>query len=53
MKVLVVGGGGSFRGLESVQLQETKKQTATLGQLQQVATSILRVMPRQLGAVLS
>lgn len=47
------GGGGSFRGLESVQLQETKKQTATLGQLQQVATSILRVMPRQLGAVLS
>lgn len=47
------GGGRSFRSLESVQLQETKKQTATLGQLQQIATSILRVMPRQVGAVLS
>lgn len=46
------GGGNNFRALENVQLQETKKQTATLNQLQQTAAGILRVMPKQFVSVL-
>lgn len=47
------GGGNSFLSLQSVQLQQTKQQTATLKQLEELSRNILKVIPRSVaGAIL-